>query len=94
MALVKQLLARLLAEEINMAPALRRIKSLFVTLELCGRRNLSVAVPLRASTKGEKSSQYAQGETHFGFETVKEEEKSSKGRLGCLFTPDWRTVPI
>ncbi|XP_034237352.1 2-methoxy-6-polyprenyl-1,4-benzoquinol methylase, mitochondrial [Thrips palmi] len=61
-----------------MAPALRRINSLFLTLELCSRRNLSVAVSLRVASKGEKASQYAQGETHFGFETVKEEEKSSK----------------
>lgn len=60
--------------------------ALFRTVELCGRRCFTVGATNRQVSKEEKTSQYAEGETHFGFETVKEEEKSSKGRLCLLFT--------
>ncbi|KAJ1524340.1 hypothetical protein ONE63_010844 [Megalurothrips usitatus] len=63
-----------------MAPlVLRKFNStLFKSLELCGRRGLSAAATGKPLPKEEKSSEYAKGETHFGFETVKEEEKSTK----------------
>ena len=63
-------------------------------LECYSRRCLSSARPKDKVSNGEKSSNYSSGETHFGFETVKEEEKSSKGRLGCMFTVAMKTENI
>lgn len=40
--------------------------------------SLSAGTVRRTEKRNEKISEYAEGETHFGFEKVKEEEKSSK----------------
>ena len=45
------------------------------------KRNLCLSSVRFTQTEDAKGSKFDQGETHFGFETVKEDEKASKGRL-------------
>ncbi|KAK3927317.1 2-methoxy-6-polyprenyl-1,4-benzoquinol methylase, mitochondrial [Frankliniella fusca] len=62
------------------SPALGRLNcTVFInSLKFCGRRSFSTGTVRKSEKRNEKLSEYADGETHFGFEKVKEEEKSSK----------------